>query len=67
MVFLGVLRTSVGFGIQQSMQIAGNQLVGLISGERKGVYGKPLNLRYMGLAVILIAVIAFPYSNIIVN
>ncbi len=39
MVFPGVLGASVGFGIQQSLQITGNQLVGFIGGEWKGIKG----------------------------
>jgi L-rhamnose-H+ transport protein len=65
MVFLGVLGASVGFGIQQSMQIAGNQIVGFVGGEWKGVNGKPRKIMYLGLAVILIAVFVFSYSNTI--
>jgi len=65
MVFLGVLGASVGFGIQQSMQVVGNQLVGFVGGEWKGVVGKPRRLMYIGLGIILIAVIVFSYSNTI--
>lgn len=63
MVFLGALGASIGFGIQQSLQVAGNQLVGFVGGEWKGVNGQPRKLMYAGLAIILIAVIVFSYSN----
>jgi L-rhamnose-H+ transport protein len=65
MVLLGILGASVGFGIQQSMQIFGNQIVGFVGGEWKGVMGKPRKIMYLALAIILIAVIIFTYSNII--
>jgi hypothetical protein len=65
MVFLGAMGASVGFGIQQSMQVVGSQLVGFIGGEWKGVGGKPRNRMYWGLIIILIAVLVFSYSNTI--
>jgi hypothetical protein len=63
MVLLGVLGASVGFGIQQSLQITGNQLVGFIGREWKGINGKPRRTMYLGLAIILIAVIIFSYCK----
>ncbi len=65
MVFLGALGASVGFGIQQSMQVVGNQLVGFAGGEWRGVNGKPRKMMYFGLITILIAVIIFSYCNTI--
>ena len=65
MVFLGAMGASVGFGIQQSLQVVGSQLVGFVGGEWKGVNGKPRKMMYLGLIIILIAVIVFSYSNII--
>ena len=41
MLLLGTLGASVGFGIQQSTQMLGNQGVGFISGEWRGVSGAP--------------------------
>jgi L-rhamnose-H+ transport protein len=52
MVILGPLGASVGFGIQQAMQIIGNQGLGAVTGEWKGV-GKPV-LRIMAWAVLVI-------------
>jgi L-rhamnose-H+ transport protein len=43
MVWLGVLGASVGFGIQQTMQILGSQAVGFISGEWRGVHKNARN------------------------
>ena len=65
MVFLGVLGASIGIGIQQSLQVVGNQLVGFIGGEWKYVYGRPRKTMYLGLVVILIAVMVFSYCNAI--
>ena len=66
MVLLGILGASVGYGIQQSMQVIGNQVVGFVGGEWKGVKGRPRNTMYLGLAVIFIAVIILAYSNTLV-
>jgi L-rhamnose-H+ transport protein len=63
MVLLGILGASIGYGIQQSMQVIGNQVVGFVGGEWKGVRGRPRKTMYLALAVILIAVIIFAYSN----
>jgi len=41
MLLLGTLGASVGFGIQQATQIIGGQGVGFISGEWRGVMGRP--------------------------
>ncbi len=67
MVLLGVLGASIGFGIHQSMQIIGNQLVGFISGEWSGVKGRPRIVMYLAIATILIAVIILAYSNTVVG
>ena len=63
MVLLGIIGASVGYGIQQSMQVIGNQIVGFVGGEWKGVKGKPRKTMYLALCVIFIAVIIFAYSN----
>lgn len=63
MVLLGILGASIGFGIQQSMQVVGNQLVGFVSGEWKGVYGKPRKVMYAAIVIILSAVVIFALSN----
>ncbi|MDO4586535.1 MAG: L-rhamnose/proton symporter RhaT [Planctomycetia bacterium] len=57
MIYLGSLGASIGFGIQQATQLMGNQLVGFVSGEWKGVRGKPRSLMYLALIVICLAVI----------
>jgi L-rhamnose-H+ transport protein len=60
---MGPLGASVGFGIQQAMQILGNQLVGFASGEWRGVRGKPLNQMAIAIAVLLAAVAVLAVSN----
>lgn len=63
MVVLGVLGASVGFGIQQAMQIMGNQAVGFVSGEWRGVTGPPRGLMYTALAVLIGAMVVLAYAK----
>lgn len=63
MLLLGALGASVGFAIQQSLQVIGNQLVGFAGGEWKGIYGTPRRQMYMAIAFILVAVAVLAYSN----
>ena len=55
MLWLGALGASVGFGIQQAMQMTGCQGVGFISGEWRGVHGKPRTQMYVAIGVLMIA------------
>jgi len=63
MVLLGALGASIGFGIQQAMQLLGNQAVGFLSGEWHGVRGTPLRQMIASLAVILAAVAIMAYGK----
>ena len=63
MLFLGAFGASVGFAIQQIMQIMGNQAVGFLSGEWKGVYGNPRRLMYGALLILAFAVLIVAISN----
>jgi L-rhamnose-H+ transport protein len=63
MLFLGVFGASVGFAIQQIMQITGNQAVGFLSGEWKNVDGKPRQLMYAALAVLGVAFVIVAISK----
>ena len=63
MLMLGALGASVGFGIQQAMQMLGNQGVGFISGEWRGVYGPPRNWMYVAIALLIVAAIVMAYGN----
>ncbi|MFB2117992.1 L-rhamnose/proton symporter RhaT [Parapedobacter sp. 2B3] len=63
MVLLGALGASVGFAIQQSTQILGNQIVGFVNGEWKEVRGSPRKTMYWSIAVIILGVILLAGSN----
>ncbi|MDR1720262.1 MAG: hypothetical protein LBR67_09145 [Dysgonamonadaceae bacterium] len=66
MLFLGAFGASVGFAIQQIMQIFGNQTVGFISGEWKNISGAPLRLMIWALVVLAVAVLIVAFSNLLV-
>jgi hypothetical protein len=63
MLFLGALGASIGFGVQQAMQILGNQGVGFISGEWRGVHGTPRRQMYFAISILIIAVIIMGHGN----
>jgi hypothetical protein len=63
MLLLGALGASVGWGIQQAMQMTGGQAVGFISGEWRGVTGKPRHQMYAAIAVLIVAAGIMAYSN----
>jgi len=63
MLLLGVLGASVGFGIQQSSQMLGNQAVGFIGGEWKGVLGRPRMQMYLAILLLLVAAAVLAYGN----
>ena len=63
MIMLGALGASVGFGIQQAMQMTGNQGLGFISGEWRGVHGKPLKFMITAIAVLILAAMIMAYGN----
>jgi len=65
MLFLGSLGASIGFGVQQAMQILGGQIVGFTSGEWKGIKGKPLKQMYFAIAVLIIAAVVMAYGKIL--
>jgi len=63
MLLLGALGASVGWGIQQAMQMTGTQIVGFISGEWRGVAGKPRHQMYLAIAVLIVAASIMAYGN----
>ena len=63
MLLVGALGASVGFGIQQASQMLGNQGLGFISGEWKGVLGKPRRQMYLAIAVLIVAALIMAYGN----
>jgi hypothetical protein len=54
MLLLGPLGASVGFGIYFVMQILGGQALGLISGEWRGVKGKPVYQMFMAVLLLVV-------------
>ena len=54
---------SVGAGIQQAMQMVGGQGLGFISGEWRGVHGKPRQQMYLAIVFLIVAAIIMAYSN----
>lgn len=63
MLLLGAFGASVGAGIQQAMQMVGGQGLGFISGEWRGVAGRPRQQMYVAIAFLLIAAVIMAYSN----
>lgn len=63
MLLLGALGASVGFGIQQAMQMTGGQAVGFISGEWRGVTGRPRRLMYAAITALICAAAIMAYGN----
>lgn len=63
MLLLGALGASIGFGIQQAMQMIGGQGLGFISGEWRGVHGTPRVQMYLAIAILLVAAVVLAYSN----
>ncbi len=62
---LGALGASIGVGIQQAMQMVGGQGTGFISGEWRGVHGKPRLQMYASIALLIIAAFIMAYSKTI--
>jgi hypothetical protein len=63
MLLLGALGASVGWGIQQAMQMTGNQTVGFLSGEWRGVHGRPRRQMYLAIAILMVAAAIMASSN----
>jgi hypothetical protein len=63
MIMLGTLGASVGFGIQQSMQMLGSQSVGFVSGEWRGVKGWPRWQMYAAIFLFVVAAGIMAYGN----
>jgi L-rhamnose-H+ transport protein len=63
MLLMGALGASVGFGIQQALQLIGNQMVGFASGEWKGVRNSPRLMMYVSIGILLIAVVILACAN----
>jgi len=67
MLMLGVLGASVGFGIHCTMQTVGNQGLGFLSGEWRGIHGTPRRQMLGAIALVLLAAGVMAYANYISN
>jgi hypothetical protein len=65
MLMLGALGAAIGGGIQQAMQMVGGQGTGFISGEWRGVEGKPRWQMYGSIALLIVASFIMAYSKTI--
>jgi hypothetical protein len=65
MLMLGALGAAIGGGIQQAMQMVGGQGTGFISGEWRGVHGKPRLQMYASIALLIVAAFIMAYSKTI--
>jgi len=63
MRLLGPLGASLGFGIYQALQILASQSIGWISGEWRGVVGKPRNQMLAAVALLIVAVVILAAGN----
>jgi hypothetical protein len=63
MILLGALGASVGAGIQQTTQMIGGQGLAFLSGEWKGVSGRPRWQMYLAILLLIIASITMVVSN----
>jgi L-rhamnose-H+ transport protein len=63
MLLLGVAGAAVGFGIQQTLQLLGNQAVGFLSGEWRGVGGRPLRQMISAILVLVAAVVILAFGK----
>ncbi len=63
MLILGALGASVGWGIQQAFQMTGTQLLGFLSGEWRGVHGRPRIQMYLAITIFILAAIVLAAGN----
>ena len=49
--------------IQQGMQMLGNQGVGFLSGEWRGVYGAPRKQMYLAIVILIMTAMILAYGN----
>ena len=63
MALLGALGPSIGFGVNQAMQIVGSQSVGFLFGEWRGVPRRHVRTMAVAIALLLAAVAVIAYGN----
>jgi L-rhamnose-H+ transport protein len=57
MLMLGPLGASVGWGIVQGTLILGGQILGFLSGEWRGVSGRPRRQIYLAIGLLIVAMV----------
>jgi len=62
-VLMGALGASAGWAITMGCCIAASNVWGILSGEWREGTGKPLRTMYVGLCVILLAIVVIGYGN----
>jgi hypothetical protein len=63
MLLLGTLGASVGWGIVQGSLILGGQALGFISGEWRGVRGKPRTHIYVAIVLLVASMVVLALAN----
>jgi len=63
MLLLGALGASVGFGVVQGTLILGGQALGFISGEWRGVTGKPRTHISLAIVVLVLSMVILALGN----
>lgn len=63
MLLLGALGASVGFGVVQGTLILGGQALGFLSGEWRGITGKPRLHIYLAIVVLLVSMAILALGN----
>lgn len=65
MLRLGALGASLGWGIVQGTLILGGQALGFLSGEWRGVEGKPRNYVYVAILLLIVAMVVMASAKAI--
>jgi hypothetical protein len=63
MLLLGALGASVGAGVYMATQMFGNQSLGFLSGEWRGVHGTSRTQMYLAIGFLVAAVVVMSYAN----
>ena len=61
-IMMGALGASVGNGVSQCVQTGGQQFIGFVFGEWKGVHGKPVKVLITGLSFLLLGIILLSFK-----
>jgi len=65
MLLLGPAGASVGFGIYFALQILAAQVLGRISGEWKGVKGRPVLFMLIAVVILIVASVLMAYVSVL--